>query len=240
MSEFEKSNWVKAEYSKKYLDNADNYIPERKTLLRILTSFYRNFIGIGGNKRILDLGCGDGILGKTLYDIDKQIEIVVTDGSEEMLNTARVNLSNVNVKEFRLTTFDEIIKGKFNWEPFDFIMSAFAIHHLELSQKKALFYRIIEALNSGAYFLNIDVALPANSQTEDWYYELWREWIDCHHKSLNIANPFEHVPNEARAKSENYYDPLQIQLDYLSDIGFVDVECHYKYGLFTIYGAKKP
>ena len=75
---------------------------------------------------------------------------------------------------------------------------------------------------------------------KDWYYELWREWIDCHHKSLNLENPFEHVPNEARAKSENYYDPLQIQLGYLSDIGFVDVECHYKYGLFTIYGAKKP
>ena len=56
MSEFEKSNWVEAEYSKKYLDNADNYIPERKTLLRILTSFYRNFIGIGGNKGTTQIG----------------------------------------------------------------------------------------------------------------------------------------------------------------------------------------
>jgi hypothetical protein len=44
MNEFEKSNWNKADYSQKYLDEVNIYIPEREKLLRILTSFYRKFI----------------------------------------------------------------------------------------------------------------------------------------------------------------------------------------------------
>ena len=133
----------------------------------------------------------------------------------------------------------KLSKENLIWEPFDFIMSAFAIHHLELSQKKALFYRIIEALNSGAYFLNIDVALPANSQTEDWYYELWREWIDCHHKSLTLRT----LLNMSRTRHVLNLKIIMIHYKFnfaiLVILDFVDVECHYKYGLFTIYGAKK-
>ena len=66
MNEFEKSNWNKADYSQKYLDEVDIYIPEREKLLRILTSFYHKFILSDKKKRILDLGCGNGILSKTL------------------------------------------------------------------------------------------------------------------------------------------------------------------------------
>jgi len=43
MNEFEKSNWNRADYSQDYLDNADIYIQDRKTLLNVLASFYRKF-----------------------------------------------------------------------------------------------------------------------------------------------------------------------------------------------------
>ena len=55
MNEFEKSNWNKADYSQKYLDEVDIYITERENLLRILTSFYRKFIMSDKKKEFLIL-----------------------------------------------------------------------------------------------------------------------------------------------------------------------------------------
>lgn len=240
MTGFEKSNWEQSEYSQEYLNDADNYLQERTTLLRILASFYRNFASVGGAKRILDLGCGDGVIAETLYSQDKGMEIVVTDGSRDMLEAAKVRLTGLPVSEFCHMTFEEMIAGKFTRTPFDFIASAFAIHHLELAHKTRLFKRIIELLKPGAYFLNLDVVLSEHTTYTDWYYRLWEEWITNRQQCLGLKESLAHVPEQARTKPENHYDTLQSQLNALSAVGFKEVECHYRYGLFSIYGGRKP
>lgn len=62
MTEFEQSNWARSDFSQEYVDNADIYIVERKRLFEILKSFYRHFLKNRRNKKIIDLGCGDGII----------------------------------------------------------------------------------------------------------------------------------------------------------------------------------
>ncbi|MHA2197763.1 MAG: class I SAM-dependent methyltransferase [Promethearchaeota archaeon] len=239
MNEFKRSNWYNGDYSRKYLDEADFYIPERDILLRILASFYRKFITSNKKKRILDLGCGNGILSKTLFNHNSNLEIVVTDGSKEMLIEAKKELDGIPVLEFCQITFEEIIQGKFKKGLFDLIISSFAIHHLNMTQKMKLFNRVFEMMNLGSYFINIDVVVSDYENYNDWYYDLWKEWIIINQKSLNINKSFEQVPEEARRKSENHFDLLGEQLDGLKLIGFSDVECHYKYGVFAIYGGKK-
>jgi len=240
MNEFEKSNWNKAEYSQKYLDEADIYIPERENLLRILTSFYRKFImSDKKKKRIVDVGCGNGILSKALYNQNSNLEIVVTDGSKDMLNEAKKELDGMPVLEFCQISFEEIIQGKFEGELFDFIVSSFAIHHLLFSQKKKLFKKIFELMNLNANFINIDVVESNYENYNNWYYDLWKEGIINRQKSLNINKSFEQVPEEARKKPENHYDTLEAQLDALKETGFSVVECYYKCGVFAIYGGKK-
>ncbi|MFX1443676.1 MAG: class I SAM-dependent methyltransferase, partial [Promethearchaeota archaeon] len=220
MHEFEKSNWNKAEYSNKYLDNADIYIQERENLLNIVASFYRKFIKDTKKKRVLDLGCGNGILSKTLYMQKGGMEIVVIDGSKDMLTAAKKELEGMPISEFCQISFEEIIQGKFKRGLFDFIVSSFAIHHIELPQKKKLFKRIFEMMYSNAYFLNIDVVLSNYKDYNEWYYDLWKEWIICRQKLLNLNNSFEQIPEEARNKPENHYDLLNAQLDSLKSIGF--------------------
>ncbi|MHA2007544.1 MAG: class I SAM-dependent methyltransferase [Promethearchaeota archaeon] len=239
MNEFKRSNWYNGDYSRKYLDEADFYIPERDILLRILASFYRKFITSNKKKRILDLGCGNGILSKTLFNHNSNLEIVVTDGSKEMLIEAKKEFDGIPVLEFCQITFEEIIQGKFKKGLFDLIISSFAIHHLNMTQKMKLFNRVFEMMNLGSYFINIDVVVSDYENYNDWYYDLWKEWIIINQKSLNINKSFEQVPEEARRKSENHFDLLGEQLDGLKLIGFSDVECHYKYGVFAIYGGKK-
>jgi tRNA (cmo5U34)-methyltransferase len=240
MSGFETSGWSQAEYAAQYRDQADHYIPERGTMLQVVSSFYRNLVRGPGKVRALDLGCGDGILAEVLCTEDPEIEVTVTDGSRDMLDAARVRLRGRPVPEFCQVTFEDIIGGGFQREPFDLIVSSFAIHHLELAQKAMLFERVLALLVRGACFLNVDVALSDDSSYTEWYYKLWREWIVDRERTLDPEQTFAHVPEEARAKPENHYDPLQSQLQALRSAGFVDVACHYRYGLFGLYGGRRP
>lgn len=237
MTGFDGSNWARPEYSQEYRETADRIIPERQTLLRIAASFYRNIVRDGRRKRILDLGCGDGILGEMLSRQEGNAEIVLADGSTEMLASARQRLSRTKNAEFVQTTFEEIITGKFQPAPFDFIASAFAIHHLEMPEKARLFQAIEGLLSPGGYFLDIDAA---ESETfTEWYYLLWKEWILAHEEFTRPPESSAEVPAHARAKPENHYDSLKAQMDALAAAGFIDVECHYKFGMFAVFGGRK-
>ena len=84
MTEFNKSNWSRAEFAQEYRENADIYIVERRRLLEILKSFYRHFLANKERKNILDLGCGDGIITHKLLEIDESMVATLIDGSEEI------------------------------------------------------------------------------------------------------------------------------------------------------------
>jgi len=239
MNEFEKSSWSNSEFSRKYLDEADMYIPERNLLLRILASFYHKFINSDKKKRILDLGCGNGVLSKTLFNQNSNLDIVVIDGSKEMLIEAKKELEGMPVSKFCQISFEEIIQGEFEGGLFDFIISSFAIHHLNMTQKKKLFKRIFEMMNLGGHFINIDVVVSNYEDYTEWYYDLWKEGIIIKQKFLNSSKTFEHVPEKARKGPENHFDLLRAQLKALKLIGFSGVECHYKCGVFAIYGGRK-
>jgi tRNA (cmo5U34)-methyltransferase len=237
MPDFQNSNWARPDYSRDYRETADRIIPERQTLFRIVASFYRYHVRDGRRKRILDLGSGDGILAQTLSAQDGEPHIVLVDGSAEMLASARQRLSQVPAAEFLQSTFEEVISGSFQPAPFDFIASAFAIHHLEMPGQGRLFRAVHDLLNPGGYFINIDAA---ESETcTEWYYALWQEWILAHEEFTRPVESAADVPARARAKPENHYDPLKAQMDALSDAGFIDVACHFKYGMFAVFGGRK-
>ncbi len=240
MTRFEETNWGDAARTKEYRDNADHYVPERQLLVSVLASFYRHSVTHPGTQRVLDLGCGDGIVGATLCSVDPAIRLCAIDGSEDMLKAARRRLANARVELLSCATFQQIIRGEVELGIFDFVASAFAIHHVDLSEKKVLFRCILTMLKSGCCFANLDVILPRERHHEDWYYDLWREWIQRHRTEVSLSESFAHVPAEARRKPENFYDSLEDQLDALRHAGFTEVECHYRHGLFGIYSGRKP
>jgi tRNA (cmo5U34)-methyltransferase len=241
LSQFEESGWSKPAYSREYRDQAAHFIPERETLLDLLASFYRSFVGVDGRKkRVLDLGCGDGVLGETLLRQDPDVEMVLVDGSAEMLAAARVRLAPLGVREYAQATFAAMIEGRARWPGQDLIVSSFAIHHLEDAPRRALFGRVFEMLNPDGFFLNIDIVLPADGRYEDWYYEVWREWIQMRERALNPAQSLAGVPAQARSKPENHYRSWETQLADLRAVGFTEAACHYRYGLFGLYSARKP
>ena len=240
MTEFDKTCWAEKDFGKLYLETADIRVVERRRMLAILQSFYQHFLGYKLQNSVLDLGCGDGILTNALLAIDGSISATLVDGSEDMLNKAKERLTGFKNIKFIKASFQELLHTDFQLLNFDFIVSALAIHHLTMSEKKTLFHYIYSHLDTGGYFVNIEVILPPTDALEKWYLNLWREWIIERQTVLKIEDDYEGTINSYKEKGHySKLDTLNDQLNALNEIGFKDVDCYYKYGIFAMFGGKK-
>jgi tRNA (cmo5U34)-methyltransferase len=247
MGEFEKSEWAEAEHAKEFMENADIYILERKRLFSILRSFYRYFLmdnELEGPVKILDLGCGDGALTMELLKEDNQINATLVDGSLKMLENARQNLKSHEGMDFVHKTFQNLLEEQFNGKgrtlgSFNLVVSSLAIHHIHFEQKKSLFQYIYNHLKSGGFFLNIETIKAPTDELESWYRVLWSEWISENQEMMNTNKSFQYLPEQYKNNPDNNPDQLEDQLDALKSAGFSQVDCYYKYGIFSIYGGMK-
>lgn len=239
-SVYEESEWGKTESVQHYVDNAEGFILERRRLLAIMKSFYSRFIKqkLTSTPRVLDLGCGDGILSRELLNVDRRIDISLLDGSEEMLESAKKLIGAAVNAKYVKSTFQELIDGKNIDGEYDFVVSSLAIHHLTKDEKKQLFQRIYGILAVGGAFVNIDV-ITAEEELEAWYLELWEEWISEREKLNPPSKSQRGISRTYKENHDNLPDTLEYQLEALRSIGFNKVDSLYKYGIFTIYGGFK-
>lgn len=92
-----------------------------------------------GNERILDLGCGDGILTKRLSELVPKGYVVGIDSSQGMIDTAKeLKSSNLSFRLLNINDIDFI-------EEFDIIFSNATLHWI-LNHKKLLLniYKALE------------------------------------------------------------------------------------------------
>ncbi|MEQ9069201.1 MAG: class I SAM-dependent methyltransferase, partial [Gimesia chilikensis] len=75
--------------------------------------------------RILDLGCGTGILSEFILSRSPSAEMTLLDQSAEMLDVAQTRLQKYSITAVQ-GSFDEALPAG----PFDAIISSLAIHHL--------------------------------------------------------------------------------------------------------------
>ena len=239
-NEFDNSNWAKAEFAREYRDNADIYVIERRRMLAILQSFYRHYLKGGHQKTILDLGCGDGVITREILRVDGSASVTLLDGSEDMLDTAREKLKDFANTQFISASFQDVLEKDALKQDFDFIVSALAIHHLARDEKICLFREIYGHLKPDGHFVNIDVVLAPTEALEDWYMALWKEWINERKISLGINDDyFDDMTRRYKENKDNKPDTLENQMDTLREIGFKDVDCFYKYGIFSMFGGRK-
>ncbi|RJQ26928.1 MAG: class I SAM-dependent methyltransferase [Peptococcaceae bacterium] len=240
MTGFDKTRWSGKNFAYKYLEEADIYVIDRQRLLAILKSFYNHFLGDKKQNRVLDLGCGDGILTHELLKIDDSISATLVDGSEDMLNKAKERLVGFKNIRFIKASFQELLSTDIQLPDYGFTISSLAIHHLTMSEKKSFFNYIYSRLDNGGYFINIDVILSPTEALEGWYLKLWQEWITEKQTVLTLEGDYSYIIRNCRENNHyNKLDTLTDQLDALREAGFRDVDCFYKYGVFSMYGGRK-
>jgi len=202
--------WSSSDHALDYLRRADS-IPHRTEGEATLLEFVP--VGI---RRVLDLGSGNGRLIHLLRTDRPDLEAVALDFSPAMLDALR--------ERFRGESSTTVVEHNMD-SPlpqlgrFDAIVSSFAIHHLSHGRKRALYREVFHRLNPGGVFCNLE---HVSSPTP----ELHRQ--------------FQASLNSATEDPSNKLLDLETQLEWLRDIGFTDVDCHWKWRELALLGGVKP
>jgi tRNA (cmo5U34)-methyltransferase len=202
--------WTSTEHASGYLGRADS-IPHRSegeaTLLEFLPAT---------TQRVLDLGTGDGrllarvksaLVGESARHALAKVEAVALDFSPAMLEAAG--------KRFAADSSVTIVTHNLDHQlpalgKFDAVVSSFAIHHLLHQRKRALYAEIFGMLNAGGVFCNLEhVSSPTPRLHEKFLHSVGY--------TLATEDP------------SNQLLDVETQLQWLREIGFVDVDCHWKW-----------
>jgi tRNA (cmo5U34)-methyltransferase len=195
--------------------------------------------------RFLDLGSGDGVLSAAILDEYPNAQGFFVAQSMSILNGARKRLLNYGSRITLLTAdlaSPEWSTALRNAIPLDAIVSAFAINHFPSDRKRVLYSELLPLLAPDGIFLNIEHVASATRWTES----VWDDYV--------IDALFGSVINESPGKSRaevarEYYArasttgvqtaPLEVQLDWLRESGFVNVECFLKVLELAVFGGQR-
>jgi tRNA (cmo5U34)-methyltransferase len=180
--------------------------------------------------KILDIGAGTGLLSGLVAAAFPNATITLADISSEMLSKARERFnSNPNIDYLTLDFINAPIVGKY-----DVVVSALALHHTPQEQLKGVFKKIFDALENGGHFINADQTLGTTPENEDKYAQAWLNGAKakgCTDGDIEVA--IERMKADQTAT-------LQNQLNWLSEVGFIQVDCWYKNYRFAVYSGQKP
>jgi len=193
--------WASAEHALDYLGRADS-IPHRvEGESTLLEIIPATAI------RILDLGTGDGrLLGLVKLDHPRATAVAL-DFSQAMLEAVGKRFADDGSVAVVAHNLENPLP---EFGSFDAVVSSFAIHHLIHERKRALYAEIYARLNPGGVFCNLEhVASPTA--------ELHKEFLRRIGYTVETEDP------------SNQLLDLETQLQWLREIGFSDVDCHWKW-----------
>lgn len=125
---------------------------------------------------LLDLGIGTGYLSNKLYP--ERLSICGIDQSEKMLEIASLKVPNANLYlfDFRVGLPEEI-----RYQKFDFIVSTYAMHHLEENEFVEYLSFLIERLNPFGKIIIGDVLFQNHREKEATRLANLKTWDDMEH-----------------------------------------------------------
>jgi SAM-dependent methyltransferase len=192
-------------------------------------------------KRFLDLGCGAGAMSELLLSAGgagSESQAVLVDFSEPMLARARVDLA-------RYAGRWQAVSGDLNdpaWRDalpggrYDAIVSALAIHHLPPERKRTLFAEILELLEPGGMFVNMDYVAIDGPLRGVFDEEMLANAVRAERESGGTRHEHE-VDLE---DDDDRPDTVEDQLRWLRDAGFEQAEVHFKWAEAAVFGGVRP
>ena len=179
---------------------------------------------------ILDVGAGTGLLSAFLLEKFPHARLTLMDISENMLDMARKRFATRSGTEYIVCDYSRSDLGG----PYDIICSALSIHHLSPEDKRQLFGRIYSALNPGGMFVNADQADGETPYFRQRYLEYWNEFLRS-----GPMTESQHAELLKRRDTLDRNEKLSVQLMWLAEAGFSDVDVVYKNRTFIVTAARK-
>ncbi|MFX0106264.1 MAG: methyltransferase domain-containing protein [Candidatus Hodarchaeota archaeon] len=184
------------------------------------------------NKKIdvIDLGCGTGTLSLKIKKLFPNAQITCMDMTKNMLELAKIKLSEYENIEYILENFYTF---NFN-KKYDLAISSLALHHLLTPEDKKKFYqKIFNSLKEGGWFYNLDILIGPNDEIQNFYMKKWTEFLSQNLSKERMDKNIEQYYEEDSPES------IMNHLKWLEEAGFRDVDVIRKYYNFGLYGGKK-
>jgi len=215
-------------------EGAAEYDAQRRKVIPCFDDLYDTAIELipfesEDNFTALDLGAGTGLLTSLTLRKFPKAQLMVVDISGKMLAKARERFQgNPQVRFMVMDYASTPLPGKF-----DLVISAMSIHHLFDSEKKALFQRLYDALTPGGTFIHVELVKGATDYSEAFCKKAWLDHLqksDLTGEQLSII--LERMSYDRTTR-------LDTQLHWLTEAGFEDVDCYYRYYNFAVYAGRK-
>jgi tRNA (cmo5U34)-methyltransferase len=140
------------------------------------------------------------------------------DGSPQMLAEAQQRLGERVVAVYIQDMAGELPEG-----PFDAVVSALAIHHLENDDKRLLFRRIHDVLRPGGVFVNAEQVLGPTPELAELYVQTW------HRMCRELGASDDELAASIERRRHDRCADVESQLQWLRAAGFAAADTVYKY-----------
>ncbi len=203
--------WSEASHARDYLERRPS-IPHRDEGFGVLLEVLPP-----APRRVLDLGTGDGYLLALIRERHPGARGVAVDFSPEMLGRARARFAAEPAVTVVGHDLNEPLPD--TWGTFDVVVSSFAIHHVDHARKRALYGEVWERLEPGGVFGNLEHVDSATPEL---------------HEAFLVAL------GHAEDDPSNQLLGVETQLRWLRELGFAQVDCHWKWRELALLAGVKP
>lgn len=234
--EMETTQWQRQDVTKHYLEQVRGGIPFGAEQINVMLQVIKHFTP--NVHTVIDLGCGNGFLGKVLLDTYKNANALFIDHSEPMVEQAKEYLAAYqNQCTVIHADFSESLSNFVAPNSVDCIVSGFAIHHLPHEKKKKLYAEIYTLLKDGGIFINIEHTASATEKLESLYDEQFVQHLaNYNHQSVEeVAAEYNSRPD----KQDNILERVDIQVNWLREIGYQHADCYFKWFELAVFGGVK-
>lgn len=176
--------------------------------------------------RVLDLGCGPGLLGEQILSEFPNAGLTVLDLTSEMLEACRARLGDQHRVRYRLADLREDLGSGY-----DVIVASLSLQHLTLSERPEFFARVFTCLNPGGALIAAEVIVDECASVRESQYQLWRAFM--------VANGEDGERWFKKHLEKDHPAMTSSLVTWLEQAGFANVGCYWRNLNFAVIRASK-
>jgi tRNA (cmo5U34)-methyltransferase len=214
--------------SSEYTDQIRRCVPRYSEMLWAVLDYLPQQLA---PRNILELGCGTGNLTLKLAEKYPDAQFHLADFSAGMIAECQRRLGPSakiipHVRDFRELAFPS--------GAIDLVASTISLHHLTDAEKRALFQKIHAWLRPGGVFVFSDQFAGKTPEIYARHLEHWRIAA----KELGATEDEWKAWMQHQAEHD-HHSPIADQIGWLADAGYVEIDCPWRYLLWTVLIAFK-
>ena len=178
--------------------------------------------------RVLDLGCGNGVLSQLVLKKLPNAYVVGFDMTPKMMEAYEENLSQYRGRY-------ELMLGDYRFDSigsnYDIILAGLTLQHLTWGERKDFYKLIYSILNPDGSFILNDIIIDEDWDRRTSEYSSWMEFI-----AANGEDPAFWLDKHM---TKDYPLTLEDHFKWLEQAGFAKMDCYWRFYNFAITMAIK-